>query len=39
VAKRKNLDLLGPVTVPEQDQELEDTANDEIQQGPEHEQR
>jgi hypothetical protein len=39
VAQREDLDLLGAVTAPEQDEELEDTAEDEVQQGPGHEQR
>jgi hypothetical protein len=37
--KRKDLDLLGPVTTPEQNQELEDTTEDEVEEGPEHKQR
>jgi hypothetical protein len=37
VAEREDLDLLGPVTAPEQDQELQDAANDEIQEAPAHE--
>jgi hypothetical protein len=36
---REDLDLLGPVTAPEQDQELKDTAQDQVQDRPEHEQR
>jgi hypothetical protein len=39
VAQREDLDLLGAFTAPEQDDELEDTAEDEVQQGPVHEQR
>jgi hypothetical protein len=39
VAEHQDLDLLGTATAPEQDQELENTPNDEVQQGPEHEQR
>jgi hypothetical protein len=37
--EREDLDLLGPVTAPEQDQELKDTAEDQVQHRPEHEQR
>ena len=37
--EREDLDLLGPVTAPEQDQELKDTAEDQVQDRPEHEQR
>src|ERR1019366_4135106 len=39
VAQREDLDLLGAVTAPEHDEELEDAAEDEVQQGPDHEQR
>jgi hypothetical protein len=39
VAQREDLDLLGAFTALEQDDELEDAAEDEVQQGPEHEQR
>jgi hypothetical protein len=34
--KRENLDLPGPVTAPEQDQELEETTEDEVEEGPQH---
>jgi hypothetical protein len=37
--EREDLDLLGPVTAPEQDQELKDTAEDQVQDRPEHQQR
>jgi hypothetical protein len=37
--EREDLDLLGPVTAPEQDQELKDTAEDQVQDRPEHDQR
>jgi len=37
--EREDLDLLGPVTAPEQDQELKDTAEDQVQDRPGHEQR
>lgn len=37
--ERKDLDLLGPVTTPEQDQELKDAPDDEVLEGPEHKQR
>jgi hypothetical protein len=36
---REDLGLLGPVTAPEQDQELKDTAEDQAQDRPEHQQR
>jgi len=35
----EDLGLLVPVTAPEQDQELKDTAEDQVQDRPEHEQR
>jgi hypothetical protein len=34
--ERENLDLLAPVTTHQQDQEAEDTAEDEVEEGPEH---
>lgn len=37
--RREDLDLLGPLTAPVQDQELKDTAEDQVQDRPEHEQR
>ena len=37
--ERENLDLLGPITAPEQDQELKDTAEDQVQDRPGNEQR
>jgi hypothetical protein len=37
--EREDLDLLGPITAPEQDQELKDTAEDQVQDRPGHEQR
>jgi len=38
-AERENLDLLCPVTAPEQDQELEETTEDETEEGPQHKYR
>jgi hypothetical protein len=35
--ERENLDLFGLVTAPEQDQELEETTEDEVKEGPQHE--
>jgi hypothetical protein len=37
--EREDFDLLGPVATPEQDEELEDAAEDEVVEGPEHKQR
>lgn len=37
--QREDLDLLGPVTTPEQDHELKDTTEEEVEEGPGHEQR
>jgi hypothetical protein len=34
--ERENLDLPSPVTAPEQDQELEETTEDEAEEGPQH---
>ncbi len=34
--ERENLDLPGLVTAPEQDQELEETTEDEVEEGPQH---
>lgn len=34
--ERENLDLAGLVTAPEQDRELEETTEDEVEQGPQH---
>ena len=39
MAEREDLDLLGAVAATEQDQELEDAAEHEVDEGPEHEQR
>ena len=34
--ERENLDLPGLMTAPEQDQELEETTEDEVEEGPQH---
>jgi hypothetical protein len=39
VRKRDDLGLLGTIAAPEQHQELEDTAENEVEHGPEHKQR